>query len=45
VIVLSLRVGRGPVLVAGVASALTWDFLFIPPIFTFVIGSRGSRTA
>ncbi len=37
VIVLSLRVGPGPVLVAGVASALTWDFLFIPPIFTFSI--------
>jgi two-component system sensor histidine kinase KdpD len=37
VIVLSLRVGPGPVLVAGVVSALTWDFLFIPPVFTFAI--------
>jgi two-component system sensor histidine kinase KdpD len=37
IIVLSLRVGPGPVFVAGVASALTWNFLFIPPIFTFVI--------
>jgi two-component system sensor histidine kinase KdpD len=37
VIVLSLRVGRWPVLVAGVASALIWDFFFIPPLFTFVI--------
>jgi two-component system sensor histidine kinase KdpD len=37
VIGLSLRVGRWPVLVAGVASALLWDFLFIPPLFTFVI--------
>ena len=37
VIVLSLRVGRGPVLAAGVLSALTWDFLFIPPQFTFYI--------
>jgi two-component system sensor histidine kinase KdpD len=36
-IALSLRVGRWPVLVAGVASALTWNFLFIPPVFTFVI--------
>jgi two-component system sensor histidine kinase KdpD len=36
-IALSLRVGRWPVLVAGVASALTWNFLFIPPRFTFVI--------
>jgi two-component system sensor histidine kinase KdpD len=26
------------VLVAGVVSALTWDFLFIPPLFTFYIG-------
>ena len=38
VIALSLRVGRGPVFAAGVASALTWNFLFIPPLFTFVIG-------
>lgn len=37
VIALSLRVGRWPVLVAGVASALVWNFLFIPPLFTFVI--------
>ena len=37
VIALSLRVGRWPVLVAGVASALLWNFLFIPPLFTFVI--------
>lgn len=37
VIALSLRVGRGPVFAAGVASALTWNFLFIPPLFTFVI--------
>ncbi len=38
VIVLSLRVGRGPVIAAGVLSALTWNFLFIPPLFTFYIG-------
>jgi two-component system sensor histidine kinase KdpD len=37
VIGLSLRVGRGPVIVAGVLSALIWNFLFIPPVFTFVI--------
>lgn len=37
VILLSLRVGRGPVLAAGVASALLWNYLFIPPLFTFVI--------
>jgi two-component system sensor histidine kinase KdpD len=37
VIALSLRVGRGPVFAAGVVSALTWNFLFIPPRFTFAI--------
>jgi two-component system sensor histidine kinase KdpD len=37
VIILSLRVGRGPVLAAGVLSAVTWNFLFIPPRFTFYI--------
>ena len=37
VIALSLRVGRWPVLVAGAVSALAWNFLFIPPLFTFVI--------
>ena len=39
VIGLSLRVGRGPVLVAGLLGAMVWDYLFIPPQFTFVIGS------
>ena len=38
VTILSLRVGPGPVFVAGVVSALTWDLLFIPPLFTFYIG-------
>lgn len=37
VIALSLRVGRWPVMAAGVISALTWNFLFIPPLFTFQI--------
>ena len=37
VIVLSLRVGRGPVILAGAFSAVIWDFLFIPPLFTFYI--------
>lgn len=36
-IALSLRVGRWPVLVAGVTSAFTWNFFFIPPAFTFRI--------
>ncbi|HXC02928.1 MAG TPA: sensor histidine kinase KdpD [Opitutaceae bacterium] len=39
VIALSLRVGRGPVLLAGVLSGVAWDYFFIPPRFTFVIGS------
>jgi len=39
VIGLSLRVGRGPVLAAGLLGAAMWDFLFIPPRFTFIIGS------
>lgn len=37
VIALSLRVGRWPVIAAGVISALTWNFLFIPPLFTFAV--------
>lgn len=37
VIALSLRVGRWPVMAAGVVSALTWNFLFIPPLFTFQV--------
>ena len=43
VIVLSLRVGRGPVVAAGVVSALSWDFLFIPPLFTFTIAKLEDR--
>ena len=39
VIALSLRVGRWPILLAGIVSALVWDFLFIPPVFTFAIGN------
>ena len=44
VMLLSLRVGRGPVLAAGVLSALTWNFLFIPPRFTFAIGKVEDAT-
>jgi len=44
VIALSLRVGRWPVFVAGVFSALTWNFLFIPPKFTFYIGKIEDAT-
>ncbi len=32
-----------PVVVAAVLSALSWDFLFIPPRFTFTIGDTQDR--
>ena len=44
IIMLSLRIGRGPVLAAGVLSALTWNFLFIPPRFTFAISKVEDAT-
>jgi K+-sensing histidine kinase KdpD len=31
--------GRGPGIVAAIASALAFDFFFIPPFFTFTVGS------
>jgi two-component system sensor histidine kinase KdpD len=37
VVMLGLFVGQGPILLAAALSALTWNFLFIPPIFTFRI--------
>lgn len=37
VVVLALFVGRGPVLLAGAASALAWNFFFLPPRFTLII--------
>ncbi len=36
--ILPLFMGIGPVLLAATVSALAWDFLFIPPQFTFAIG-------
>jgi len=38
VTLLSLWLGRGPVLFAAALSALLWNLLFIPPLFTFSIG-------
>lgn len=35
---LPLRFGPGPVLLAAAIGALLWNFLFIPPVFTFSIG-------
>lgn len=37
ILVLSLFIGQGPVLFSAFFSALTWDFLFIPPHYTLVI--------
>jgi two-component system sensor histidine kinase KdpD len=38
VALLPLRFGMGPVLLAAALSAIAWDFMFIPPIFTFSVG-------
>lgn len=37
--VLAMRLSLYPVLVAAILSALIWDFFFIPPHFTFSVGS------
>jgi two-component system sensor histidine kinase KdpD len=39
VALLALFLGRGPVLFAGAASALAWDYFFLPPRFTFIIST------
>lgn len=37
VLTLGVFVGRGPLIVAATISALSWDFVFIPPYYTFYI--------
>ncbi|MEP7050276.1 MAG: sensor histidine kinase KdpD [Pseudomonadota bacterium] len=37
VVIVSLRFGYGPSLVAAVLSVLCFDFFFIPPLFTFAV--------
>src|SRR5262249_5157824 len=37
VVVLAMFVGRGPTLAAATVTALLWNFLFVPPVFTFRI--------
>lgn len=37
IVLLSLRLGQGPILFAAALGALTWDYLFFPPLFTFVL--------
>jgi two-component system, OmpR family, sensor histidine kinase KdpD len=39
VVLLALKIGRGPVLVAGALSALVWNFFFLPPRFNFIIAN------
>jgi two-component system sensor histidine kinase KdpD len=39
VVLLALFLGRGPMLFAGAASALAWNYFFLPPRFTFIITS------
>jgi len=39
VVTLALFVGRGPVFLAATLSALLWNFFFLPPLHTFLIGS------
>lgn len=39
VLLIAVYIGRGPALLAATASALFWNFLFIPPRLTFVISS------
>jgi len=39
VVVLAMFVARGPTLLAATLTAVLWNFLFVPPIFTFRIES------
>ncbi|HAM73964.1 MAG TPA: two-component sensor histidine kinase [Verrucomicrobiales bacterium] len=39
VVLLALFVGRGPTLVAAGGSALLWNYLFLPPVYTLYITS------
>ena len=38
-VALAVFLNRGPVYLAAALSALVWDFLFLPPRFTFNVGS------
>src|SRR5262249_41907637 len=37
IVVVSLRLGYGPAVFAGVLSVLVYDFFFIPPFYTFAV--------
>jgi two-component system, OmpR family, sensor histidine kinase KdpD len=43
VVVMAAFVGRGATLLAAVLSALLWNFLFEPPIYSFVINDRENQ--
>jgi len=43
VVLLALKVGRGPVLLAGALSAVAWNYFFLPPVLRSL--SQPSRTA
>jgi two-component system sensor histidine kinase KdpD len=40
---LPLGMGRGPVLLGAALGAVSWDFFFIPPVFTFHVGHVEDR--
>jgi two-component system sensor histidine kinase KdpD len=37
VLLIAIYIGRGPALIAALISAISWNFLFIEPRFTFII--------
>jgi len=39
VVLLALFLGRGPMLFAGTATALAWNYFFLPPIHTLIINN------
>jgi len=43
IVVLSLFLNPGPVFAAAALSAATWDFLFLPPKYAFVVGELRIR--
>lgn len=44
ILILSFFVGKGPIFFAALLSALVWDYLFIPPIFTLMISDPEDMT-
>jgi two-component system sensor histidine kinase KdpD len=39
ILLVSAFAGRGPILFSAVVSAFVWNFVFIPPVFTFAISA------